>query len=292
MKSLASTGSNSDPHTSRRDPVSIVFSPALVIGASSTFPASHPMVGWRNQVTFENVTADSSAAGYPVTNLGNNSTANRWLSAIDTEQLVTVSDLEGMTDYVGIARHNLVGATISVEAITAEPGADWEVVHPGLVPADIGAIVLWFERGFYIGVRVRILPAGIAPSMAVLFVGESLVLQRGIQPGFTPIVDGNENDLVTGWSQSGEHLGSILDGAMSTNSAAFKAVDSDWYRANMREFVRAGNAGEPFFFAWNPLNHPGEVGYCVFSSGKVQPVINYAGGHYLDISIPMNAVSL
>lgn len=271
--------------------MSIVLSPALVIGASSTFPLSHPMVGWRNQVVFGNVTADSSAAGYPVTNLGNNSTANRWLSAITAEQVVSVSDLEGQTDYVGIARHNLVGASVSVEAITAEPGAVWEVVHPGLVPADNGPIVLLFEAGFYTDVRLRIAPADEAPSIAVLFVGESLVLQRGIQPGFTPIVDGKENDLVTGWSESGEHLGSILDGAMSTNSADFKAIDSAWYRENMRAFVAAGNAGEPFFFAWNPQHHPAEVGYCVFS-GMARPVINYGGGHYLDISIPMNAVAL
>lgn len=271
----------------------IVLSHALIIGAASEFPLSYPMVGWHNVVTVGNVTADSEAAGYPVTNLANNSTANRWLSSSTAEQLVTVSDIDaGAIDYVGIARHWLDGATISVEAITAEPGADWEVVHPGLLVAGISPIVLQFEPGFYIGVRLRIIPDGVAPSMAVMFVGLSLVLMRSMQAGFTPITDGKENDLVTGWSQSGEHLGSIIDGAMSSNSADIKALDPTWYRETMRPFVNAGNAGEPFFFAWDPENHPDEVGFCVFANGNVRPVINYMAGKEIDISIPMNAVAL
>jgi hypothetical protein len=270
----------------------IVLSPALIVSPAGDYPLSYPMVGWHNVVTIGNVTADSEAAGYPVTNLANSSTANRWLSALTAEQLVTVSDIDaGLIDYVGIARHWLDGATVSVEAITAEPGADWEEVHPGMIVAGTEPIVLQFEPGFYIGVRLRIIPDGVEPAMAVLFVGKSLVLQRSMQAGFTPIADAKENGLVTGWSQSGEHLGSILDGAMSSNSADLKALDPDWYRDTMRPFVVAGNAGEPFFFAWDPEHHPDEVGFCVFS-GPVRPVVNYLGGKEIDISIPINAVAL
>lgn len=273
--------------------MSIVLSPALVVSPSGAYPISHPLVGWHNVVTFGNVTADSEDADYPVTNIANPSTANRWLSASTAEQLVTVSDIDaGQIDYVGIARHTLAGATVSVEAITAEPGAVWEEVHSGLIPAGTEPIVLQFESDFYIGVRLRIIPDGVEPSIAVLFVGLALVLQRSMQAGFTPITDGKENGLVTGWSQSGEHLGSIIDGAMSSNSADIKALDPTWYRESMRPFVQAGNAGEPFFFAWDPENHPDEVGFCVFGNGNVRPVINYMAGKEIDISIPMNAVSL
>lgn len=272
--------------------MSIVLSPALVVGASSTYPLSYPMVGWHNVVTIGNVVAEDEDADYPATNLANPSTANRWLSDTTDEQLVTVSDIEGETDYIGIARHTLAGATISVEAITAEPGAVWEEVHPGMLVAGIEPIMLVFEADFYVGVRLRIIPDGVAPSMAVMFVGLSLVLMRSMQAGFTPITDGKENDLVTGWSQSGEHLGSILDGAMSSNSADIKALDPTWYRESMRPFVQAGNAGEPFFFAWDAENHPDEVGFCVFANGNVRPVINYMAGKEIDISIPMNAVAL
>lgn len=272
--------------------MSIVLSPALVIGPSSDYPLDYPMVGWHNVVTIGNVVAEDEDADYPATNLANPSTANRWLSDTTDEQLVTVSDIDGETDYVGIARHTLDGAAISVEAITAEPGADWEEVHSGMLVAGAGPIVLQFEPDFYIGVRLRIIPDGVAPSMAVMFVGLALVLQRSMQAGFTPITDGKQNGLVTGWSQSGEHLGSILDGAMSSNSADIKALDPAWYRETMRPFVQAGNAGEPFFFAWDPENHPDEVGFCVFANGNVRPVMNYLGNGEVDISIPMNAVAL
>lgn len=274
--------------------MSIVFSPGLVIGAALQFPLSHPMVGWHNQVAFNNVTAESAAAGHPATNLANPSTANRWLSASTAEQLVTVTDLDGQTDYVGIARHNFgsAGVIVSVEAITGEPGAVWETIHPGLLPANDGPIMLPFEPGFHIGVRLRLVPDAIAPSMAVLFVGKSLVLQRSMQAGFTPITDARENDLVTGWAHAGELLGAIIEGSSSSNNAEIKALEPAWYREAMAPFVDAGNAGEPFFFAWDPEHHPDEVGFCTFANGKVRPVINYLAGHEIDIMIPMNAVSL
>lgn len=274
--------------------MSIVFSPALIVSPSWDFPLAYPFVGWHNVVAFANVTADSEdAVSGPATNLANSATTNRWISESTAEQLVTVSDIDGETDYVGIVpRPGLVGATVSVEAITAEPEAQWEEVHPGLLVSGTGPILLPFARGFYIGVRLRIVPDGVAPSMAVLFVGKSLVLQRSLQAGFTPITHARQNNLVTGWSQSGEHLGSIIDGAMSSNSAEIKALDPTWYRDNMQAFVAAGNAGEPFFFAWDPEHHPDEVGFCVFADGNVRPVINYLAGKEIDISIPMHGVAL
>jgi len=272
----------------------IVFSPGLVFSPAGPFPLSHPMVCWQSQVRFGNVIADSAAVGYPATNLANPSTANRWLSSTAVEQLVTVSDLDGQIDHVAIARHNFGSGdvTVSVEALTGEPGADWEVVHPGALPANDAPIVLRFAPGFYIGVRLRLVPDDVPPTMAVLFVGLGLVLQRSMQAGFTPITDAEDTDLVTGWSQSGEHLGAIVDGSTSSNTAALKALDPIWYREAMRPFVQAANKGAPFFFAWDPANHPDEIAYCTFASGSVKPTINYLGGKEFDITMPMQAVSL
>lgn len=271
----------------------IILSPALVVSPSLEYEATDPVICWSNKVNIGNIVADSEAANYPVTNLGNTSTTNKWKSGSTLEQLITVSNLSDQSNCVAIARHNLgsTGATVSVEAITAEPGAVWEVVHAGVVPATDSPLVLVYVRDFYVGTRVRIVPDGVAPEMAVLFVSDTLVVPESVQSGYTPVTDSIENTLVTGWSDSGEFLGSIVHGSVARNRAEFRVIDFDWYADNMRDFILYGNNGNPFFFVRNPQDYPDEVSYSVFSS-MVKPSINYPGGGQVDFTIPMNSVAL
>lgn len=272
--------------------MSVILSPGLVVDPSSPLPARHPMVAWQSNVLFSNLSADSEAAGYPVTNLANPSTANRWMSGSTAEQLITISDLLGVSDYVAMARHNFGTAGISVSVEGRLSGGDWEELFPGTLPADDSPLVLRFVSNFYSDLRLRLVPDAVEPYAAVLFAGEGLVMVRPMQPGFTPIRDAKSYDMVAGWSQSGEMLGVIVDGAKSSNSASFVLLEATWYRDNMRAFVEAANLGSPFFFAWNPELQPDDVAYCVFSSGDVQPALNYMNGKYIDITLPMTAVAI
>lgn len=272
--------------------MSILLAPSLVVAPSSALPARHPVIGWHNLVLLGNLTSDSAADGYPVTNLANPATTNRWLSASTAEQLVTVSDLQGAIDYVAVARHNFGTAAVTVSVEGKISGGSWEELFPGVLPGDDGPMVLRFASDFYTDVRLRLIPQDLAPFASVLYVGEALVMLRPMQPGFTPIGDAKSHNLVGGWSQSGEMLGSIIDGSRSANSAAFILIDVDWYRETMRPFVLAANLGESFFFAWNPEAQPNDVAYCVFSSGEVQPSLNQMSGRRIDITLPMTAVSL
>lgn len=271
--------------------MSVYLSPGLVVSPAAGESPISPYIGWQNQVAFGNITADNEAAGKPITNVANPSTANWWLSASTAEQLVTVSDLEGETDYVGIAGHNFGSAEIvvSVEAITAEPGADWEVVHTGAAPADNGPLLLRFEKDFYVGVRLRLVPDGVAPRMAVLHVGELIVIPTGISPGYTPITEGRDVDVVGGTSVGGDFLGNIVTGASLRTTTPLKLLPKDWYETVFSPFVRAFNEGEPAFFAWSPVYRPNQVGYC-WIDGSANPVISQSDGKY-DIDIPMRGVA-
>lgn len=263
----------------------LILSPGLIVSPADGSDLHYPLIGWHNQVTFNNVSADSEAAGYPATNLGNPATTNRWLSAITEEQLVEVSNIEGQANYVAVARHTLNGATISVEAITAEPGADWEVVHPGLLVANGEPIVLRFVAGFYVGVRLRIVPDGVAPSIAVLFVGDLIAVRPGIRPSFTPPSDARDVDLVQGMSISGEHLGAIVEGASLSTSVEFEAMEPDFYDVEMRDFVRGASAGDPFFFVWDPATHPDDAAYCWLTQSAKPVIIRSTGDIGLSFSI-------
>lgn len=270
----------------------IILAPSLIITPSFAYPHTYPVIGWHNQVVFGQVTADSSEAAYPPSNLANPQTSSKWLSAITTEQLVTVSSLTGLSNYVGIARHNFgsTGATVSVEAITAEPGADWEIVFPGTVPADDAPLMLIFPEGYYTGVRIRVVPNGAAPSAAVLYVGKLLQMLCGVQPGFVPLRDAAVPDTIEGLSESGEFLGAIVSSQARSTSASFQAIDAGWYIEHLREFVIAANQGRPFFFAWNPEDHPDDVGYC-WRAGIIRPTIAYPTGMY-DMTLPMDGLGL
>lgn len=271
--------------------MTVVLSPGLVVSPVAGESDINPYVGWHSQVAFGNVTADSEAAGKPVTNLANPSTVNWWLSASTAEQLVTVSDLDGETDYVAIEGHNFgsAGVTVSVEAITAEPGAVWEVVHTGVSPADDGVLLLRFAKDFYVGVRLRLVPDGAAPRMAVLFVGELIVIPTGISPGYTPITEGQNTDMVGGRSEGGDFLGNIVTGASLNTTTPLKLLPRTWYETVFRPFIRAFNAGETAFFAWSPVLRPDQVAYC-WVDGTARPVISQADGRY-DIDIPMRGVA-
>lgn len=71
----------------------IILAPSLIITPDGEFPNTYPVIGWHNQVLFNQIAADSSVAAYPASNLANPQTSSKWLSAITTEQLVTASSL-------------------------------------------------------------------------------------------------------------------------------------------------------------------------------------------------------
>jgi hypothetical protein len=273
--------------------VAIVSSPALVITPADAALADFPLIGWDNKVVLNNVVAEHENAAYPATNLANPATNLKWLSDSTAEQLVTVSNLEGESDYVGLARHNLGSGEVevAVEAITAEPGAVWtEVLAGAFLGADSPAI-LRFAKGHYTGIRLRLTPDTEEPSIAVLYVGELLTMSRGIQAGYTPLTDAREVNVVNGRSEAGEHLGAIVNGAVRGSAATFRAIEAAWYRANLREFVAAANEGLPFFFAWMPDTYPEEVAFAWLNS-TARPVINYLGGRQHDITLDMGALAL
>lgn len=272
--------------------MAIIITPALVITPVDALPASFPKVGWDNKVTFSNLSADSAEADFPVTNLANPDTGLKWVSASTAEQVITITGIEGQSDYVGIARHNFgsTGALVSIEGVTAETAPSFVEVFEGVLVADDRPLMLQFARDYYTSLRLRIVPDGTAPSAAVLYAGELLTLMRGLQPGYTPLADAESVDMVNGRSERGEYLGAIITGGELQASVQIKVLDPDWYRETMAPFVRAANRGLPFFFAWNPEEYPDDVGFCWFG-GDVRPVYAVLS-RQMDISLPLRGLAL
>lgn len=273
--------------------MSILLAPSLVISPSGDLPNTYPLVLWDNKVTAAGLSADSATTAGPVGNLANPDTVAGWVSGSTAEQLVTITGLTGQSDCIGIARHNLgsAGVEVSVEGITAASSPSWVEVFPGALLATDDPAMLVFDADYYTGLRLRLIPDGTAPQAAVLFAGLGLRIERGLQPGFTPIIDGRDVEIVNGRSESGEFLGSIVVGAGLSASVEIKALSPTWYRTNMRPFIEAANGGASFFFAWNPEDYPSEVGYC-WLAAPARPVTAYMGGRELDIALELGGLAL
>lgn len=265
---------------------------ALIITPNFDYESHHPLIGWEQKVTFAGLTSDSAATDYPVTNLSNPNTNLYWKSASTATQLVTASSLEGQTDYIGVARHNFgsAGVTVSVETITAEPGAVWTEVFAGIIPADDSPFIMRFAKGYYIGVRLRLIPVATAPQAAVWYAGSLTALKPGLAPGYVPLTRAENIEVYSGRSTSGEYLGAIITGGSLQSGASIKDVDPDFYATALDGFVRSANRFAPFFFAWSPTDYPEEVAFAWLTS-TVLPNISRTTG-YLDLSLPMAGLIL
>jgi len=271
--------------------MALFISPSLVVTPVDTYAAWYPLVGWHNVVAFGNLTATSAASGYPVTNLSTPSTIERWVGGSAAELLVTVSDLDDEIDYVGIARHNLgtAGIEVSVETLTAEPGAVWTEVFAPVLPADDAPLVLRFDAATIIGLRVRLAAGTAAPDMAVLHVGKLVQMQKGLQADFVPLHRAVTREKLNGRNEAGDYFGAIVTNAAAGSTAQFKMLGASWYDANLAEFVLAANQGAACFFVWDPDQHPDDVAYCWLTE-DASPRFSMLNKNYVDLTLSFGGI--
>lgn len=271
--------------------MALILSAALAISPVATYPASYPLIGWHNVVTFGSLSATSAATGYPATNLSTPSTIDRWVGGSAAELLVTVSGLDDEVDYVGIARHNLgsAGIEVSVEILTADAGGVWAEAFAGVLLGDDAPAVLQFAAVTVIGVRLRLQAGTAAPDIAVLHVGKLIQMQKGLQQDWVPLHRAVSTEKLGGRNEAGDYLGTIVTRQKAGTVASFKVLDADWYDATLAAFVDAANAGSAFFFMWEPDGHADEVGYC-WLTADAMPRWSMMNTDYLDLSLSLGGI--
>ena len=240
------------------------------LSSSTDFNANNPVIGYQNLVEVGGITSDSAETDYPVTNLGNDSTAEYWESASDALQYVTfVLGTAQAVDYIGVGAHNLVGATYEFQyKVTA--GGTWTAVDTPLTPNDNSAIMWLFDSITADYWRIKITPVtGTNPKIGVVYIGQRLQLQRRIYVGHTPIVYGRNTSIQTGMSESGNFLGRVLKREQLESSFEQENVSPSFYRDSVDAFVIHAKT-KPWFFSWRPSQYPVEVGFC-WSTGDIVP---------------------
>lgn len=188
-------------------------------------------------------TVNDSAFAFTLGARGDAAAGTYWLGWLDEFRLS-----------VGVARW-----TANFTPPVAE--AEWiQLIAPVLLPND-GPALFRFPQLAYEAVRLRMQAGTAAPTIAVVYAGALLVLQRRVYVGHTPINYGRSAKTVNARSESGNFLGRIVINQKTATKVDLKNLTAGWYRSYMEPFLLQAQEN-PFFFAWRPSTYPYEVGYC------------------------------
>lgn len=279
----------------------IVIATGFVFGAGDNdLNADSPVIGYDNLVVSSNVTATTENPDYPASNLANPATNLIWRSAAGSpsspEYITVILDTPEEVDYLAIARHNFGTnfTPVSVEGLAEPDGSplDWfELVSDHLL-SDNGPVIFRFTKQSLYAVRLKIhesqAAAPTSPELAVMYVGELLVLQRRIYVGHTPITYGRELQVANHRSISGAFLGRIVLSSTRKTGVNLMNLTPSWYRTYFDPFVLAAQE-IPFFFAWRPGDYPLEVGFCWLTSDP-RPS-NQRGNGMMQVDLELEGVA-
>lgn len=256
----------------------------LVVGYGN---ANSPLIGYDNKVTASNIAATDSATGYPVTNLGNTSTAEEWrANSTGVKYLTCTSDTETV-DYVGIAKHNFGSAGIAVSVETYD-GSTWTEVCEAVFLPDDAPVIFRFDEDSPEAVRLKMATGSEAPRCAIMYVGKLMKLQRNLYVGHTPINLNAQPNVITGMSEEANFLGRVTTGRSASGGISLQNLTPGWYRTYMVPFLRAAET-KPFFFAWRPQGYPREVGF-TWISGAMPTPKNQRGNGMMQVDMNLRGI--
>lgn len=250
--------------------MSTVISSALVL-SSAALQTNAAIIAFDNVVNFDNVSATSETLRGQITNLANPATAYAWTAADTADQTITVMADGREVDYIGIARHNLNQAGLTVEikfnGVT--------VLTPRTVTAEQSQLFL-FNVAAPTEVQIIISGATDPAKIAVLYIGKAIRLERNIYVGHTPITYGRQRRAINGMSENGQYLGQIVVRETLVTGVNLQNLTPAWYRSTLDPFF-AEKPRRPCFWAWRPEGYPAEVAYA-WVEGDPMPVNQRSNG--------------
>lgn len=235
--------------------------------------ANLPVIAYNNVVLTNNLDLDFWLEAFPPENLANPATHPPWKSDSTAEQYITVySDGNSTIDYLAFVGHNFgsIGAKLTLyvtEDIGASPIVWTEIAFggdspPSYFPVNDDPLIFRFTPGLYQAVSLGIEDATNEPQAAVMYCGELLILERGIDIGapHAVITHATKSSVASGRAESGVFLGRIVLTEWTESGGSFKHFTPSWFREHFLPFIAAAKQ-VPFFFAWNPAEYPEDVGY-------------------------------
>lgn len=249
--------------------MSIVVSPNIVLtGDEFGLTQDHPIVGWRNIVTTTNIVADTTATGYPASNLANPATHLKWKANDTTEQYLTLTTGSADDiDYVAIVRHNLASAAIPVGIGYFDQNSPqtWTELVADSLLSDDGPALFRFLPQPLSEIAIKLGVGTAAAQIAVVYIGKLLVLPRKLYQGVAPPPFARTSKVTNGLSEAGNFTGRIITQEFVVPKVPLSLIDPAYYRDHIDDFIAASKE-TPFFFGWRPQSYPDEIAYCLMTN--------------------------
>ncbi|APC46583.1 hypothetical protein [Alteromonas phage PB15] len=273
------------PSTATAESAPVIATPSALTANAGTkitppFPLNHARILYDNVLEdYSTVTANNQSAGYPAINALKPNTYESW--RFTTSSSTMQVDFGGGVktfDMLCIGAHNLgrAGANIQVW-YEPEPGGtffQFDTTKSPLFDQQQHPIVFYSQTAVSaLTIEIRITSASGVPSIGYISAGVALQMQRPFFNGHTPITDGDATQYYSNRTESGEIIGQQIRRQGYETSADWQNLDDDWYRTYFAPFKQAAKL-RPFFFAWNLLECPDDVGFCRIAQDISAPMQN------------------
>lgn len=232
------------------------------------------------------ITATNEAVAYPATSAGNPLTYSYWRpTSLPSYWEINFGSLRSV-DYIGIASHEL-GSSGCTCVAQYWNGSAWVDLY-SFIPASNTPVMLLFDEIQTSRIRIGIL-SGTPPRVGVVYVGQSLVMQRPIYGGHEPITLNRTTVYKNNASESGQWLGRSVRRGGAKTSFSWQSLTANWYRENFDPFASAARF-TPFFIAWRPFTFANEVGY-VWTTKDISPS-NSGRRDFMSVSISVEGLAV
>jgi len=259
----------------------IVATQAFILAAAAVSPPLYnPRILWRNRIAdlpAASITVSGETATGPRDATTRPNTDEYWepdtLPAWILYDLGSAYTING----VGIGGHNFGtrGTAVKVEVGTDPAFAADAIFAEERVPDDDSALLLLDDDT--IGRYVKIsLTGSVTPRMSVAAAGDVLAMEKEVAKPYAPISMARKTMMSGRLSRGGQFLGQGMRSHGLEADVSFERLSGAWVRANFNAFSKHARS-KPYFFAWNPLDLPREVGYVWTVEKDIVPVHNGSG---------------
>lgn len=256
----------------------------ITLPSGDTLP-NNPRIGYRTILPDCTMAATGEAVGFPVDNLANPATYLPWKGDDAAGQTISITPTASTpVNYLGIARHNLAGVQYTLQS--SPDNSAWTTVVQA-TPSDNAPIVHAFDEVDQPYYRLVLGAGSVAPSIAVLYLGEILTIQRRIHVGHTPAQLGRVREISSGVSESGQYLGRVLRAETFETSVDLVNLTSTHFYDDIDPFLDLA-AVTPFFWARRPTARPDEVVFA-WMQGNPQ-VSNQRNNGMMQVSWKMQGI--
>jgi hypothetical protein len=232
-------------------------------GYSPTPDLKHARIGWQNLTFGRTPTASSSAVGFPAIAATYPTTFEFWKPTSTTSTWTVDLVTSPTVDFIGLVG-DMNGCTVAVQSSTNNSTWTTRDTRTGITDRiNMFLISPIVARYWRLSITVAI------PSIAVVYIGQALAMQRMIYQGHTPLTLSRTTELSNNMSEGGQYLGRSIIRKGAQTGFGWSHLKADWYRSNFDPFVKSART-MPFFIAWRPSQYPSELGF-VWVDGDIAP---------------------